>query len=514
MVIISPKKKPLSSYIYWYFGSFDYYPFGMTLPNRSGSVDSYRYGFQGQEMDDEIKGEGNSVNFTFRMHDPRVGRFFTTDPLAVAYPWNSPYSFSENDVIRAVELEGGEKKIVIHEVSEFETDGTPVIAKTHVEIDNEVQIKSLNGTIWAFTSVYYLNQKDGSIFNGKWLYEKVGKEHPTPSASIDYASLTDGSEAKKANMDDGVSYAGYNPFKWAKIVKRDWNAPDNPDNRDLLEPLEAVAIVAGYRNLATRTALLRKLKACGCFSSGTQVLTKDGYKNIEDVQTGNLVWSYDDKTNDLALKEVTNTFKLDFTQIYKIYIGDEVIEATHEHPFFIGGKWLKVDELKVGDSVSLYDGNSIPIKKIELVEGEFIVYNFEVADYHTYYVSKENVLVHNGNPCTVTFGSNKMTKFKKHFNEIASAARNNGTTFGKLKNSVAQVEGYMARVVKEGQSFVSPYMTQGNVIWSKFGDSIVLRKLNGEFITHLNTATTKGQATLKHWDNIVSKAKDAVPITN
>ena len=36
----------------------------------------YRYGFQGQERDDEIKGKGNSVNYTYRMHDTRLGRFF------------------------------------------------------------------------------------------------------------------------------------------------------------------------------------------------------------------------------------------------------------------------------------------------------------------------------------------------------------------------------------------------------------------------------------------------------
>ncbi|WP_035088283.1 DUF6443 domain-containing protein, partial [Aquimarina muelleri] len=36
----------------------DYYPFGMLLPNRHGNSGDYRYGFQGQEMDNEIKGEG------------------------------------------------------------------------------------------------------------------------------------------------------------------------------------------------------------------------------------------------------------------------------------------------------------------------------------------------------------------------------------------------------------------------------------------------------------------------
>ena len=77
------------------------------MPNRNESSAAYRYGFQGQEMDDEIKGiKGSSLNFKYRMHDPRVGRFFAVDPLKNKYVWNSPYAFAENRVIDGIELEG------------------------------------------------------------------------------------------------------------------------------------------------------------------------------------------------------------------------------------------------------------------------------------------------------------------------------------------------------------------------------------------------------------------------
>ncbi|MDR6302302.1 hypothetical protein GGR31_002982 [Mesonia maritima] len=59
-------------------------------------------------MDNEVKGEGNSINYKFRMHDPRIGRFFALDPLEKGYPWNSPYAFSENRVIDGIDLEGAE----------------------------------------------------------------------------------------------------------------------------------------------------------------------------------------------------------------------------------------------------------------------------------------------------------------------------------------------------------------------------------------------------------------------
>ncbi len=85
----------------------NFFPFGMLLPNRHDNTPEYRYGFQGQEKDDEIKGHpGSSINYKYRMHDPRVGRFFATDPLERGYPYYSPYQFSGNRVIDMVELEG------------------------------------------------------------------------------------------------------------------------------------------------------------------------------------------------------------------------------------------------------------------------------------------------------------------------------------------------------------------------------------------------------------------------
>ncbi|WMJ72528.1 PKD domain-containing protein [Cytophagaceae bacterium ABcell3] len=89
--------------------SNEYYPFGMMMSTRSYSSSSYRYGFNGQEKDDEISGSGNSCVFTFRVHDARLGRFLSVDPLSSTYPWNSPYSFAESSPIAFIDLEGLER---------------------------------------------------------------------------------------------------------------------------------------------------------------------------------------------------------------------------------------------------------------------------------------------------------------------------------------------------------------------------------------------------------------------
>lgn len=75
-------------------------------------VMKYRFGFNGQEKDNEVSGVGNSVSFKYRIHDTRLGRFLSVDPLAPDYPWNSPYAFAENDVIGCIDLEGLERLVV------------------------------------------------------------------------------------------------------------------------------------------------------------------------------------------------------------------------------------------------------------------------------------------------------------------------------------------------------------------------------------------------------------------
>ncbi|MDO5971995.1 GH-E family nuclease [Flavivirga aquimarina] len=87
----------------------DYYPFGQLLPNRHGSSDSYRYGFNGKEKDDEVKGEGAQYDYGFRIYDPRLGKFLSTDPLFKGYPHYTPYQFAGNTPIQAMDLDGLEE---------------------------------------------------------------------------------------------------------------------------------------------------------------------------------------------------------------------------------------------------------------------------------------------------------------------------------------------------------------------------------------------------------------------
>ena len=94
----------------------DYAPFGMQTPGRSfdaaGST-AYRYGFNGKEKDDEVKGSGAQYDYGFRIYDARLGKFLSVDPLTKSYPQYTPYQFAGNKPIMAIDLDGLEEWVAI-----------------------------------------------------------------------------------------------------------------------------------------------------------------------------------------------------------------------------------------------------------------------------------------------------------------------------------------------------------------------------------------------------------------
>jgi RHS repeat-associated protein len=68
----------------------------------------YRYGFNGKENDNEVKGSGNQQDYGMRIYDTRLGRFLSVDPLTKNYPELTPYQFASNTPIQAIDIDGAE----------------------------------------------------------------------------------------------------------------------------------------------------------------------------------------------------------------------------------------------------------------------------------------------------------------------------------------------------------------------------------------------------------------------
>ena len=140
-----------------------------------------------------------------------------------------------------------------------------------------------------------------------------------------------------------------------------------------------------------------------CFKAGTLVACldqagKETLKPIEEIEVGDKVLAYDEETGEQGYKEVVRLFRDETQEWHHVFVNGEEIVCTAEHPFYVEGKgFVPARELKERDNLLLSDGSKVEIDslKTEHVEIPETTYNFEVKDFHTYYVSHSNVLVHN-----------------------------------------------------------------------------------------------------------------------
>jgi hypothetical protein len=144
-------------------------PFGSSLPNRAWSDVSrvYRYGFQNQEKDEVIYGEGNLINFKYRVEDVRIGKFLSIDPLYKKYPFYSTYSFSGNRVIDALEFEGLEPYIL------FKTE-----TEAAINFGNQYNGKSIIQGVEYAANIFTKIAADGKTY---YYYDQPNKGSATSS---------------------------------------------------------------------------------------------------------------------------------------------------------------------------------------------------------------------------------------------------------------------------------------------------------------------------------------------
>jgi RHS repeat-associated protein len=219
----------------------------MLQPNRYKDSKSYRYGFQGQETDDEIKGEGNAVNYKYRMHDPRLGRFFAVDPLAAKYPYYSSYQFSGNRLVDMVELEGLEPA----EAPYKNKEGTQEKAVDRQKVDsgNFDMFDLFNGSlrpnwIWHNGEV---TQEDGNKSNAGW-YKKKDYDAIVAPDAVNYA-LLQGNVLEDSFMQYSGSQQAYDSF-----MKRRGNVTENYESY-ILELGNSIINKANYQRAFNKSGL-------------------------------------------------------------------------------------------------------------------------------------------------------------------------------------------------------------------------------------------------------------------
>ena len=164
------------------------------------------------------------------------------------------------------------------------------------------------------------------------------------------------------------------------------------ENYDLLKYGSATVISFGGAILETGMSM------SVCFIAGTEVLSESGHRLIENIEAGDYVWATNPETGETDLKKVVQTFENEATELVHITVNGEEIVCTNEHPFYVPVKgWTAACQLRAGDCLQLVNGEYVIVEQVqhEILESPIKVYNFEVEDFHTYYVGNSDILVHN-----------------------------------------------------------------------------------------------------------------------
>ncbi|HSC25173.1 MAG TPA: polymorphic toxin-type HINT domain-containing protein [Candidatus Babeliales bacterium] len=150
-------------------------------------------------------------------------------------------------------------------------------------------------------------------------------------------------------------------------------------------------------------AHLNLLKAEG-FIAGTLVKTKYGYLPIEQLTIGNdiIAHEYNDVLEEQSITAITQ-YKTN--QLIKININNITIFTAPDQKFYSynQNKWIFAHELTTSDTLMNSHGKAITIDAITIINEQQTMYSISLANSHTFYISSENILVHNFINVFITF---------------------------------------------------------------------------------------------------------------
>ncbi|MBK6730827.1 MAG: hypothetical protein IPG60_07635 [Bacteroidetes bacterium] len=155
----------------------------MLMPNRSWSaVSEYRFGFGGQEQDDEVYGQGNLNTAMFWEYDTRLGRRWNLDPVD---QFQSNYAVFLNNPVLIIDINGMAPKL-------------PWELRVDDEGNTSYEATSAKDDIYSFMNEYNTEFVDAAkIFNQNNLEDyvppvNIGLGRPVAEGTIlqaDYKSL-------------------------------------------------------------------------------------------------------------------------------------------------------------------------------------------------------------------------------------------------------------------------------------------------------------------------------------
>ena len=192
-----------------------------------------------------------------------------------------------------------------------------------------------------------------------------------------------------------------------------------------------------------------KKKGKCCFVAGTLVETEIGLRPIDEIDVGDKVLARNPLTGETSLKAVTDLISQNERMIWTVMVASEnaaaeTFETTDDHPWWIvdkngNGSWKTTDALMSGMNVTTADNRTLTITAVTETENTDYTYNLTVADFETYFVGQQKILVHNCSDDDSSgysgHGENPEGKTGSGSNWNKHSDRRAGKRYGKSRNA-------------------------------------------------------------------------------
>lgn len=226
-------------------------------------------------------------------------------------------------------------------------------------------------------------------------------EHTRRQEVIDYVSMKYGAEnvcriitfgtlAAKQSVKDMARVLGYPAGKGLDISKMIPNEPHMTLTKAMSVNPDLKAAYDTDPDTKTIIDMAQRLEGCNrnasvhaCFDKDTKILTKDGYKNIIDVQKGDFVLTHMNR-----FQPVVDTIETETDMVYTIKSQCAIpIKVTGNHPLFVRKgyslntrstngnsskikcaapvEWIPADEVKAGDYLGIVVNNYSEYPKLD-----------------------------------------------------------------------------------------------------------------------------------------------------
>ena len=366
---------------------FEYGPYGELLSeNKCGTIFLYN-GEYGVSTD-----ENGLYYMRARYYNPEIKRFINQDVVIgsiVDSPSLNRYAYVEGNPISLADPFGLSPGIDWRGAAHFLLGGLSLLTliPTPVTYIIGAAASIANAALYAEEGNYFAAICNAiPVFGGGFsLLGKAGNASCWLMKTLQYST---------AGLSIGVgTYDIYQIGKgnYQKYVVRGEDFSLGDMFSDLFRGAMDVVSIAGGAKLASE-------KISYCFVAGTLVTTEQGQKPIEEIKVGDKVLSENPETGEIAYKTVEETYINETDELIHVHINGETISATPNHPFYVDKLgWTLAKNLRAGDVLVLSNGEFVVVEWIqhEILENPIKVYNFEVEDFHTYFVGESSVLVHN-----------------------------------------------------------------------------------------------------------------------